>query len=102
MMSVSHDLGVVDHDGIAVNFHHKRIAFSGAQRHGLHISGFNRVTDMDVIQQNLFQLFLVLWLQQIIDGALGQLVEGFVRRGKHREWARAIKGVDETGRLDGG
>ena len=60
--------------------------------------GFGR---HDVAGQHLGQLFLVLRLQQRVDGAGRQGIEGGIDRSEDRERTGAGQGLDQAGSLDG-
>src|SRR5690606_34583894 len=58
------------------------------------------VTGDDVIGQDGGQLILALGLEEALDGAGRQRLEGSVDRSKDGEGARAGQGLDEAGSLD--
>ena len=55
-----------------------------------------------MVEQNVLQRLEVLWLEQVLNGASGELGEGFVGRCKDGEWSSAFEGVDQCGSLDCG
>jgi hypothetical protein len=55
-----------------------------------------------MIGEDLDEHFLVLRLQQRVDGARGKLVESVIGRREDCEGARRVEGVNQTGGLDGG
>ncbi len=56
----------------------------------------------DVVGEDLYEGGLVLRLDEVVDGACGELGEGGIGGSEDGEGASAFEGVDETGSLDGG
>ena len=53
-----------------------------------------------MIGQDINKLLLVLWLEQVLNGAAWQLCKGFVSRSKDSEWTFAYECVDQACGLD--
>jgi hypothetical protein len=54
-----------------------------------------------MVGEKCHQLFLVLRLEQVVDGACGQLGECFISRREDRERSGTLQGCDEARGFDG-
>lgn len=95
------DLGAVDADLAAPGLHIQFLTIDGLDLAGLDVGGHDLTGD-DVVGEDGDELFLVLRLEEGLDGAGRELGEGFVGGGEHGEGALALEGFDQAGGLHGG
>ena len=75
------------------------LTLHGLRRFELHDVGRLHVAGHHVVGQNRYQLVLVLRLEQCLDGAGGQLREGFIRGREDGERPLALQSIHESGRF---
>jgi hypothetical protein len=88
-----HHLGIVDVDLAVHHLDPDRIAFHRLRAAECdHLRGFHAPRH-NMVSQNVDQLLLVLWHEQHIQSARGQLGKRRIGRRKHRKWALTAEGL---------